>query len=69
MKCLNPLCNYPNTQVVNSRKTQQRGGIWRRRHCPKCNKRYTSIEMLAYFDYPNREKRTLMNFLLGCCGF
>lgn len=63
MKCLNASCNYPKTKVINSRKTQQGRGVLRRRLCPKCNERYTSIEIYAYLNYPNREKRTAINLL------
>jgi transcriptional repressor NrdR len=64
MKCLNPFCEYPKTRVINSRKTEQGKKILRRRHCLKCNKRYTSIEVLAYLGYPNAQKRASLNLLL-----
>jgi len=65
MKCLNPHCDYAKTRVINSRKTEEGKKILRRRHCPKCNKRYTSIELLAYFGYPNAKKRAALNVLLA----
>lgn len=67
MKCLNPLCEYAKTRVINSRKTEQGKKILRRRHCPKCNKRYTSIEVLAYLGYPNAQKKASLNLLLMTC--
>ena len=32
------------TSVVNSRHQRRNNNIWRRRHCPKCNAVFTSIE-------------------------
>lgn len=64
MKCLNPCCEYVKTLVVNSRKADKGKKILRRRHCPKCGERYTSIEILAYFGYPNAQKRAALNLLL-----
>lgn len=64
MKCLNPCCAYTKTRVINSRKMEEGKRILRRRHCPKCAKRYTSIEVLAYFGYPNAQKRAALNLLL-----
>ncbi|MDQ8039646.1 MAG: hypothetical protein REH83_04495 [Rickettsiella sp.] len=64
MKCLNPFCEYIKTRVINSRKTEKGKKILRRRHCPKCNERYTSIEVLAYFGYPNAQKRALLNLFM-----
>lgn len=65
MKCLNPFCEYPKTRVINSRKTEQGKEILRRRHCSKCNKRYTSIEILAYLGYPNAQKRASLDKTLA----
>lgn len=64
MRCLNPCCEYSKTRVVNSRKMAEGKKIMRRRHCPKCEKRYTSIEVLAYFGYPNAQKRAALAPLL-----
>ena len=64
MKCLNPVCEYTKTRVINSRKKEEGKKILRRRYCPKCNKRYTSIEVFAYFGYPNAQKRDLLKLLL-----
>jgi transcriptional regulator NrdR family protein len=65
MKCLNILCDYAKTRVINSRKIEQGRGVLRRRLCPKCRERYTSIEIYAYLDYPNREKRIEVSRLSG----
>ena len=56
MKCLNPLCDYEKTHVINSRRTEQGEKILRRRHCPKCSKRFTSVEMLIHFNYREEHK-------------
>lgn len=66
MKCLNVSCGYPKTKVINSRKTQKGSGVLRRRLCPKCGERYTSMEAYAYLKYPNRKKRMAVNLLPAC---
>jgi transcriptional regulator NrdR family protein len=63
MKCFNTVCNYTKTRVINSRKTAQGRGVLRRRLCHKCKERYTSIEIYAYSNYPDRQKRAAINLL------
>ena len=42
MKC--PFCNNPDTQVVETRESEDGGFIRRRRRCGGCDKRFTSYE-------------------------
>lgn len=44
MKC--PVCNYPDSKVIDSRPTQDGGSIRRRRECLACQKRFTTFEIL-----------------------
>ncbi len=65
MQCINPVCQYRKTRVINSRKSQYAKGILRRRHCPKCYQRYTSVEVSAYTNYPNKQDRAAIRFLFS----
>jgi transcriptional repressor NrdR len=42
MKC--PFCGVADTQVVDSRVSEEGESIRRRRRCPSCNKRFTTYE-------------------------
>ncbi len=42
MRC--PFCNNPDTQVKDSRPTEDGTSIRRRRHCPDCGARFTTFE-------------------------
>lgn len=42
MKC--PFCNHPDTQVVDSRVSEEGDSIRRRRRCLACEKRFTTYE-------------------------
>jgi transcriptional repressor NrdR len=42
MKC--PFCSHPDTQVVETRVSEDGGFIRRRRRCPSCDKRFTTYE-------------------------
>lgn len=42
MKC--PFCGYDDTQVKDSRPYDEGAGIRRRRQCPSCNERFTTLE-------------------------
>src|SRR5262245_65519870 len=42
MKC--PFCNSPDTQVIDSRVSDDGDSIRRRRKCSACNKRFTTYE-------------------------
>ena len=41
-----PFCNHPDTQVRDSRIYGDGGAIKRRRHCPNCGERFTTIERI-----------------------
>ena len=42
MRC--PFCHSPDTQVIDSRSSEEGWTIRRRRKCPKCGKRFTTYE-------------------------
>ncbi len=42
MKC--PFCGFPETQVTDSRITDEGDAVRRRRRCQRCDKRYTTYE-------------------------
>jgi transcriptional repressor NrdR len=42
MKC--PFCSHPDTQVVETRESEDGGFIRRRRRCGSCDKRFTTYE-------------------------
>lgn len=42
MKCL--FCQYPNTEVIETRVSDNKSTIRRRRSCPQCKKRFTTYE-------------------------
>lgn len=44
MKC--PYCNYENTDVLETRDSEDLAVTRRRRNCPKCEKRFTTYERL-----------------------
>lgn len=44
MKC--PLCNCPDTRVLDSRPVEDGASIRRRRECPACSKRFTTYEVV-----------------------
>ena len=48
MKC--PFCNNPETQVKDSRPTEDDSAIRRRRLCPACGSRFTSFERVQLRD-------------------
>ena len=48
MKC--PYCNYEETQVIDTRETENLEATRRRRECLKCNKRFTSYERVEEAD-------------------
>jgi transcriptional regulator NrdR family protein len=65
MQCINSVCQYRKTLVINSRKSQHGKGVLRRRHCPKCYQRYTTVEVSAYSNYPNKQDRAAIRFLFS----
>ncbi|ALS29148.1 transcriptional regulator NrdR [Paenibacillus cisolokensis] len=44
MKC--PYCDYSGTKVLDSRPANENKSIRRRRECEKCNRRFTTFEMV-----------------------
>ena len=42
MRC--PFCGHDDTQVKDSRPTEENSAIRRRRHCPECGGRFTTVE-------------------------
>ena len=48
MKC--PYCNYEETQVIDTRETENLEATRRRRGCLKCSKRFTTYERLEEAD-------------------
>lgn len=45
MKC--PYCDHPDTEVVETRDSEDLGTTRRRRECSKCTKRFTTYERVA----------------------
>lgn len=39
-----PYCRHDSSRVVDSRSLEDGSGIRRRRHCPQCSKRFTTVE-------------------------
>lgn len=39
-----PFCRYPDSRVVDSRETEEGQAIRRRRSCPECGRRFTTVE-------------------------
>ncbi len=54
MKC--PFCNNPDTQVIDSRVSEEGDAIRRRRRCQACERRFTTYER-AELDMPAVVKR------------
>ena len=48
MKC--PYCNYEETQVIDTRETENLEATRRRRECMKCSKRFTTYERVEEAD-------------------
>lgn len=42
MRC--PFCRYPDSRVVDSREADEGAAIRRRRACPRCGRRFTTLE-------------------------
>jgi transcriptional repressor NrdR len=74
MKC--PFCNFSDTKVIDSRPTEDRTSIRRRRECLKCMKRFTTYEtvenipVLVIKKDGSREafnSRKILNGVLRAC--
>ena len=74
MKC--PYCGYEETQVIDTRETENLEATRRRRECLKCNKRFTTYERVEEADIivvkkdgkrERFERQKLMNGILKAC--
>ena len=52
MKC--PSCNYAKTIIFNSRERNDGAEIWRRRECPRCDTRFSTMESVHIEDTTHR---------------
>ena len=48
MRC--PYCFHEDTQVIDSRETEDQSAVRRRRECAKCEKRFTTYERIELLD-------------------
>ena len=48
MKC--PMCGYADSKVIDSRPVEESDSIRRRRECLKCQKRFTTYEIIEAFQ-------------------
>tara|TARA_Y100000310_G_scaffold341089_1_gene439075 strand:- start:14790 stop:15242 length:453 start_codon:yes stop_codon:yes gene_type:complete len=74
MKC--PYCNFEETQVIDSRDTENLEATRRRRECTKCKKRYTTYERVEEADIvvvkkdgkrERYERQKLLNGVIESC--
>ena len=74
MKC--PYCNYEETQVIDSRDTENLETTRRRRKCTKCNRRFTTYERVEEADIvvvkkdgsrERYQRQKLLNGILEAC--
>jgi len=74
MKCL--YCNYEETQVIDTRETENLEATRRRRECLKCSKRFTTYERIEEADIivvkkdgrrERFERQKLLNGILKAC--
>ena len=74
MKC--PYCNYEETQVIDTRETENLETTRRRRGCLKCSKRFTTYERVEEADIvvvkkdgsrERFERKKLLNGILKAC--
>ena len=74
MKC--PYCNYEETQVIDTRETENLEATRRRRECLKCNKRFTTYERVEEADIivvkkdgrrERFERKKLLDGILKAC--
>ena len=42
-----PFCRHPDSRVVDSRETSEGDAIRRRRSCPECGRRFTTVEDMS----------------------
>lgn len=74
MKC--PYCNYEESKVVDSRASEDKTAIRRRRECLHCNKRYTTYEKIENIPIlvikrnssrENFDRNKILNGLIKSC--
>lgn len=74
MKC--PYCSYEETQVIDTRETENLEATRRRRECLKCNRRFTTYERVEEADIivvkkggrrERFERQKLLNGVLKAC--
>lgn len=74
MKC--PYCNHDETQVIDSRDTENLETTRRRRECTKCNRRFTTYERVEEADIvvvkkdgsrERYQRQKLLNGILEAC--
>jgi transcriptional repressor NrdR len=74
MKC--PYCNYEETQVIDTRETENLEATRRRRECIKCKRRFTTYERVEEADIvvvkkagkrERFERQKLVNGILKAC--
>ncbi|MBI2654263.1 transcriptional repressor NrdR [Candidatus Woesearchaeota archaeon] len=74
MKC--PYCNYEETQVIDTRETENLEATRRRRECLKCNKRFTTYERVEEAEIivvkkdgkrERFERQKVLNGILKAC--
>ena len=74
MKC--PYCSYEETQVIDTRETENLEATRRRRECLKCNKRFTTYERVEEAEIivvkkdgkrERFERKKLMDGILKAC--
>ena len=74
MKC--PYCNYEETQVIDTRETENLEATRRRRECLKCSKRFTTYERVEEADIvvvkkdgkrERYQRQKLLNGVLKAC--
>ena len=74
MKC--PYCNYEETQVIDSRDTENLETTRRRRECAKCSRRFTTYERVEEADIvvvkkdgsrERYQRQKLLNGILEAC--
>ena len=74
MKC--PYCGYEETQVIDTRETENLEATRRRRECLKCNKRFTTYERVEEAEIivvkkdgrrERFERQKLLNGILKAC--
>ena len=74
MKC--PYCNYEETQVIDTRETENLEATRRRRECLKCSKRFTTYERVEEADIvvvkkdgkrERYQRQKLLNGILKAC--